>query len=475
MKRRLLWQLFPSQLLIIFISLMTYVWLEQLDVEKTIPRAALFGIAAYAAALCAAFVSRLIVEPLRQSLREIRRGAETFSRGELARRLSVPEPREFHELAHTLNRVGVQLKDRIEVAERQRNELNAILGSMREGLIVLDKEYRLIRLNDAAEGLLGISRATSLGKMVYEVIRNVALQRLLEQAIAERRDVESSITLFDPVERSIQVYARVLSDGEALKSVLIVLNDLTHVHRLENVRREFVANVSHELRTPITSIKGFVETLLDGALDNPDEARRFLEIIARQVDRLSAIFDDLLSLSRIEQQESSGDLVFEPIAIKDLLETTIQSFEKRAAERSIELRIEGETGEILINRNLIEQAIGNLIDNALKHSGDGSSIQVGARFQGADVILSVADAGTGMEPEHLTRIFERFYRVDKGRTRKQGGTGLGLSIVKHIAQVHGGSVDVKSQLGEGSTFYLRFPRNRTLGTLGPEVQSSDAP
>ena len=457
MKRRLLWQLFPSYVVVIVVSLMTYAWLDHIDSERFVSRGLIFLFAFAIGVCCAVFFTRLIIIPLRYSLREIRRGADLFSRGELSRRLSVVEPKEFHDLAHTLNRVGVELKDRIEIAERQRNELNVILSAMREGVMVLDRDHRIVRMNEAAERLLGMSRATSIGKMAYELVRNVALQRLLDQAIAEQRDIEGEVTLFDPSERSIQVYARVLSDGVSLKGILVVLNDLTHLHRLENVRREFVANVSHELRTPITSIKGFVETLQDGAIDNPAEARRFLEIIGRQVDRLSSIFDDLLSLSSIEQQEGTGEFAFERVKIQELVDSTLQSFEKRGKEKNISFVRDIVAGDFMINRNLMEQALGNLIDNALKLSPENSQIIIRASRVDADIVLAVEDSGPGIEAEHLTRIFERFYRVDKGRSRKVGGTGLGLSIVKHIAQVHSGSVDVKSVVGEGTTFFIRIP------------------
>lgn len=441
---------------------MTYGWLDQIDAERFVSRAVISLLALSAGILCAVFFSRMIIVPLRLSLGEIRRGADLFSRGELSRRLSVPEPKEFYDLAHTLNRVGVEMKSRISVVERQRNELNAILSSMREGVMVLDSGNRIVRLNEAAERLLGVSRRNALGKLIFELVRNVSLQRLLDQAIAERRDIEGEVTLFDPAERSVQVYARIISDGVSLDGILVVLNDLTHLHRLENVRREFVANVSHELRTPITSVKGFVETLLDGAIDNPKEARRFLEIIGRQVDRLSSIFDDLLSLSRIEQQEGSGELNFERVAVRDLVEAMLQAFEKRAREKEISFVLELTNHHCMINRNLMEQALGNLVDNALKLSPEGAAIIIKSEVVGGDILFSIADSGPGIEAEHLARVFERFYRVDKGRSRQQGGTGLGLSIVKHIAQVHGGSVDVKSQVGQGTTFFVRIPSEQRL-------------
>jgi two-component system phosphate regulon sensor histidine kinase PhoR len=234
---------------------------------------------------------------------------------------------------------------------------------------------------------------------------------------------------------------------------------------LENVRRDFVANVSHELKTPIASIKGFVETLLDGAADDPVDNRRFLQIVAKQADRLAAIIEDLLALSRIEQSEGAGTLPLEPTRIADVLTAVIGECAPRAAEKSIRLVTACEddlTAEV--NPPLLEQALINLADNAIKYSDDGRTTTIDAVAEGVDgtaqLVLSVRDEGRGIAPEHLPRLFERFYRVDSARSRALGGTGLGLSIVKHIAQAHGGTVTVESTVGVGTTFTMRLPLAR---------------
>jgi two-component system phosphate regulon sensor histidine kinase PhoR len=458
MKRRLLWQLIPSYLIIIAMTLMTYIWLEVVDSEHIVNRIGLFVVAASVGVLLAFFFARLLVEPLRLSLLEIRRGTDYFARGEFSRRISVVEPKELHDLAHSLNRMSSELKSQVAESESRLGELTVILGAMREGVIVLDHQYNLARINEAALGLLALTADQVLGKPVYGVIRNVALQAILDQAISEKRPSEGDVVLVDPSERTVQVYACPLEGPTGEGGLLIVLNDITHIQRLENVRREFVANVSHELRTPITSIKGFVETLLDGAAQDPEESRRFLEIIARQVERLIAIFDDLLSLSRIEQQEGREELQFQQVVLKDFLEAALQPFEQKAREKKIALILETTSEEVALNRNLMEQAISNLVDNALKLSPDSSTLTVRGGVHLDQVEFAVVDRGPGIEREHLPRIFERFYRVDRGRSRKQGGTGLGLSIVKHIAQLHRGSVDVHSIVGEGSSFFIRIPR-----------------
>jgi two-component system phosphate regulon sensor histidine kinase PhoR len=240
------------------------------------------------------------------------------------------------------------------------------------------------------------------------------------------------------------------------------MNDMTRLHKLENLRRDFVANVSHELKTPITSIQGYVETLLDGALENSADARRFLEIIAKQSSRLDAIIDDLLTLSRIEQKTDQQDIILEPTAILPLLESAVMTCQPQAEEKKSRINIQcPENLKADINKNLIEQAVMNLLKNAIMYSPEKSAITVKAypskSAEQEKIIIAVEDQGIGIASEHLERLFERFYRCDKGRSKERGGTGLGLSIVKHIAMAHGGSVAVKSQLGQGSVFSISIP------------------
>jgi len=234
---------------------------------------------------------------------------------------------------------------------------------------------------------------------------------------------------------------------------------VTRLRRLENVRRDFVANVSHELKTPITAIRGFVETLLDGAIDSKEDARRFLEIIIRQSERLQSIIEDLLSLSRIEQESEKGGIELQEGPVRSVLLSAIQSCEPTAQQKSVELQLVCDDAlRSRLNAPLLEQAVVNLIDNAVKYSPENSVVLVQAMSRGDQVVIEVRDQGRGIAREHLPRVFERFYRVDKARSRKQGGTGLGLAIVKHIAQAHGGRVTVESEPGSGSTFRLHLPQ-----------------
>ena len=251
-----------------------------------------------------------------------------------------------------------------------------------------------------------------------------------------------------------------------------MLHDVTHLRRLEMSRRDFVANVSHELKTPITSIKGFVETLLAGALQEPENARNFLGIVSRQTDRLNEIIDDLLSLSRIERDAEQGRVFLTAGRLKAVLDSAIQICEAKATAKKITVQLNcPDQLQARDNAPLLEQALVNLIDNAVKYSPAGSAVQVEALRDDAEVVVRVRDQGVGIEKSQLDRIFERFYRVDAGRSRKIGGTGLGLAIVKHIAQAHHGRVTVESTPGEGSLFSLHLRRSNP----GPLTKTQNLP
>ncbi len=261
-------------------------------------------------------------------------------------------------------------------------------------------------------------------------------------------------------ERVMQAHGSALHDLEGRPiGAVIVLNDVTDFRKLENIRRDFVANVSHELKTPVTSIKGFVETLLDGAMDDPVDSDRFLRIIAKQADRLHAIIEDLLALSKIEQAEDAEALALTPVPLKQLLDSAAATCQSSARDRQIEVRLECPPElYVQVNPLLFEQVLVNLMDNAIKYSETEHQVNVVAAAVAGEVTISVSDQGCGIADEHLSRIFERFYRVDRARSRKLGGTGLGLAIVKHIVQAHHGRVTVESTVGVGSTFTIHLPQ-----------------
>jgi len=412
------------------------------------------GVASVAAA-SGLWFSRRISRPLE----EIRRGAERFARGDLKYSVPLPHTAEMAAVAESLNRMAQQLEHRIRANVRQNTEQEAVLASMVEGVLAVDTDERVISLNQAAAELLGSNQAEAQGRHLQEVIRNADLRRFVATALNCAAPVEGDVVLGSGHDRVLQAHGTALRDvaGQAIGAV-IVLNDITRLRRLENLRRDFVANVSHELKTPITSIKGFVETLLDGALHQPEDAERFLRIVAKQADRLNAIIEDLLSLSRIEQGEETGDIVLERLPLRPVLLDALDEIAPRAADKRIEIRLAcDEALAAEINAPLLEQAVINLLDNAVKYSEPGREVDLTAAKNGGEVLVTVRDQGCGVEAEHVPRLFERFYRVDRARSRKLGGTGLGLAIVKHIVNAHGGQVTVESTPGRGSAFTIRLP------------------
>ncbi len=422
---------------------------------------------AVAAAIVCLAVSGRIARPIE----EMKRGVERLAAGELDHRLYVPPSAEIGSLAVVINEMAAQLEDRIRLITAQRNEQEAVFLSMVEGVLAVDMGERVLRMNQAAGALLGASPAEAQGKMIQEVVRNPELQKFIAQTLSnEKTPTESEILLREEGERWLQAHGAVLHDASGRQmGAVVVLNDMTRIRRLENFRRDFVANVSHELRTPITAIKGFVETLLDGAMREPESAEKFLGIIARQADRLNAIINDLLLLSKLEQQGERGTVMTETASIRGVLDAAIELCAFKADRKKVPIRVRCEdTLRAKVNVPLLEQALVNLVDNAVKYSEPGSPVTVEAALRNGSLVIEVSDEGPGIEREYLPRIFERFYRVDKGRSREMGGTGLGLSIVKHIAQAHGGAVAVQSEPGKGSRFTL------TLPARPPEGESQDA-
>lgn len=413
-------------------------------------------VAAVVAGVSLVFATRRLGRRLDDVLGAVKR----FGVGELGFRLRVPREDLVRELSLAVNQMGARLGARLGKAQQRAIDEAAILSSMAEGVIVIDGAERVVRMNDAARSFFATHLGEVKGRPIQEVLLNAELQRFITRLLRVREAAETSIVLMEDPERHLRIYGRPLkTDGGDAARVLVVCTDVTRLRRLEMMRRDFVSNVSHELRTPITSIKGFVETLLDGAVDNPVEARRFLEIIERQADRLDTIFEDLLNLSRIEQGEETATISLEREDIAAITARVVEASEPRAGAKKVVIEQVGRAIESpRINASLLEQAITNLVDNAIAHTEAGGRIVVRVEEAPDEYIIAVSDTGCGIDKVHLGRLFERFYRVDKARTRKVGGTGLGLAIVKHIAQVHGGRASVESTVGVGSTFRIHLPK-----------------
>jgi two-component system, OmpR family, phosphate regulon sensor histidine kinase PhoR len=422
--------------------------------------------AALIMAVVAALLSFAFVRRITRPVRELEQGAQRFAQGDFSGKIGLPAIEELQHLASALNDMAQQIRQRIETITRQRNEQEAILASMAEGVIAVDAGEQVLSVNEAAAGLFGIDREHAAGKFLSETIRNSAVQGFVKKVLVSSQPVESDITLPPMIGvkngnhgRFLQMHGTILRDGSGTTiGALLVASDVTRLRQLENVRKEFVANVSHELRTPLTTIKGFVETLQSGALENKEDATRFLSIISEQVNRLNELLEDLLSLAVIEREEETRTLVFSQHSILETAQAAVKNYEHPASLKNITLHVSGDAGcTAKINRPLIEQAIGNLVDNAIKYSEPQRAVSIEVSCLDREIVIAVKDQGIGISPEHRERLFERFYRVDKARSRKAGGTGLGLAIVKHIITTHGGHVTVESEPGKGSIFSIIIP------------------
>jgi two-component system phosphate regulon sensor histidine kinase PhoR len=411
-------------------------------------------------AILAAGISLLISRRITRPIVAMKKSAGHFADGDFSHRLAAPDSEEMAGLAEALNQMASQLDNRIKTIINQRNELETVLSSMREGVVAVDNKERIISMNQAAAVLFECDPVKSQDKNIQEVVRNLPLQQFIRKAISGREPEEDDIVLYQNGERILNLKSSPLLDANKEQiGTLVVYNDVTQLRRLENMRRDFVANVSHEIKTPLTAIKGFVETLYRGKVEKPEETERFLGIIQKHVDRLSSIIEDLLSLSRIEQEDEGRTIQLERGYIEDVFKSAIQICRPKAEEKEITINLICEEQlRSNFDPTLLEQAVVNLLDNAIKYSEPNSAIHLTANLNDSEVKIIVEDQGIGIAKKHLPRLFERFYRVDKARSRKLGGTGLGLAIVKHIAQAHGGQVTVKSTPGKGSTFTIHLPK-----------------
>lgn len=401
-------------------------------------------------------------------------GAERFARGDLDHRLEVAGPLEVRVLAEKMETMAAQLRQRFDLISRQRNQQEAMLRGMVEGVLALDPEGRVLELNAAAATMLGIDPETARGRLIHETVRKPDLLDFIENVVQAGGPIAGDITLHVPEDRHFHVHGASLFDAQRDRiGTLVVLHDVTRLRRLETIRRDFVANVSHELRTPITSIKGYAETLLDGALDDRADAERFVATILKQADRLIAIISDIFALSRIEDEAEKKGIERRPSAIREAIESAVRICQPQAEEKSIAFEIDVEEPLVAeINPPLVEQAVVNLLDNAVKYSPAGAKVRIVGRREDRYAVIRVIDQGCGIEAKHLPRLFERFYRVDKSRSRELGGTGLGLAIVKHIVAAHDGTVTVESRPGQGSTFSVYLPIEAAAAPAAPTASPS---
>lgn len=357
------------------------------------------------------------------------------------------------DLTQSLNNANERIKN----LEKQNITTSAILNSMVEGVIMLDEDARIISCNTTVEKIFNIDKERIEGKFFLEAIGNNDILELINNVLEKKQFISRELDINWPLKKIFHINASPILDSDKINGCLLVIHDITKIRKLEAMRRDFVANVSHELRTPLTSIKGFIETLLDGAIDDKENAEQFLKIIKKQADRFDNLINDLLSLSGLESKEIK--LKLEPIELKEFNNKILLNFKSQIKKKNIQVTSElKENLFINADREKLEQVLTNLIDNAIKFNKENGFIKIYDEVYDNGIKIIVEDSGIGIPEKDIPRIFERFYRVDKARSRDLGGTGLGLSIVKHIIELHGGVVGVESIEGLGSKFYFSLPK-----------------
>jgi two-component system phosphate regulon sensor histidine kinase PhoR len=419
------------------------------------------GLLALALALAVWWLfSRRVTEPVAQ----MRAVAHRMAEGEFDRQAPVHGTGEIAELGAALNRMASRLKEKIEDLDRERSKLAAVLDGMAEGVIALDPRGRILLVNPTARAMFTLQAQPAEGRPFVEVVRQKALLDLLEacRACAPGETCRREVELGPPLGRILEAHAVPVRFGAEGAGSLLVLHDITALRHLEQVRKEFVANVSHELRTPLTSIRGYLETLLDGGLEDATQARRFLEVAHTHTERLSRLVDDLLQLSDLE----TGKVTLKPapVALHEVAGHVLAMLDSPAAQKHITLCNDVPPDlAVRADRDRLAQILVNLVDNAVKYTPEGGRVAVGAARQpGGQVEVRVADTGIGIPSTDLPRLTERFYRVDKARSRELGGTGLGLAIVKHLVQAHGGELTIESELNRGTTVRFTLPAQPAL-------------
>lgn len=367
---------------------------------------------------------------------------------------------ELSKVSFALNKMAEKLDELFQRVAFEKGQLEAVLSSMNEGVMLLSPKGEIMLVNDALSEMFEL-KGNPIDRQYWEVLRNKDINELIEKVFRSNKDSRKEISIFYPMERNYLVNVRTLDYPE--KVLIFVVFDITDFKSLEKIKADFIANVSHELRTPLTAIKGYTETLEEDAYENREDRRHFLGIIKRHTDRLINIVSDLLVLSEIESKESlsleMSNPDFEDVDINEVVKSSYESLRTRISEKNLQvvINLKEEIPGIKGNRFLLEQMLINLIDNAVKYTPESGTVRINTSSEDSSVNLEISDTGIGIPKENLNRIFERFYRVDKTRSRKLGGTGLGLSIVKHVAIIHNGKIDVESEVGKGSRFTIRLP------------------
>ncbi|MEX1224405.1 MAG: ATP-binding protein [Pirellulales bacterium] len=448
---RLFWKFFLTQAALLVVLALVVVGLDN-------DRLVLLACGVYLIVGLAAtyWITRSAVLPIRQLTRELQR----LELGESPDPVYVASFDEVGQLADRFNRMSQRIGARLSELDDSRGRMATVLGNMIEGVIAVDERQRVLFANDAAGRLLGFEPAQAVGRGLMESVRNHVLHEAVNTAFAaggSKSVVPRTLVLESPTHSQTLSINTTRLPGKPCPGVVLVLHDVTELRRLENLRQDFVANVSHELKTPLSSIKAYAETLQNGALADSEHNHLFVARIEEQADRLHQLIIDMLSLARIESGQQTFEIV--RIDLGPIVTEVCEQALPAAEEQQLRLHVEAsaEPCQVRADEEGLREIVANLVSNAVKYTPAGGQVWVRYRTEDRQVVIEVQDTGIGIPTDGQARVFERFYRVDRARSRELGGTGLGLSIVKHLCLAFGGSVAVKSKLGEGSTFTVRLP------------------
>jgi two-component system, OmpR family, phosphate regulon sensor histidine kinase PhoR len=421
-------------------------------------------IAVMAGILIASLLGYRMAVNITKPIEEITYIASRIAKGDFSKRINIKDRNEIGILAGSINDMASKLNDTIMSLQDKNIKLESIMSSVVNGIIAIDSSERVLFINPVAQSLLNITEKDIVGKHLLQVVRNNSIDTYLKAILQDKKFFDNEIIIDDPDERVLKFYTNPIkqTDESDIDGIIITLQDITELRKLERMRTEFVANVSHELKTPLTSIKGFVETLKMGDIEDKQDTERFLNIIEAEADRLYRLINDILSLSELEQKRVKT--AKEEIKVEKTIREVISMLKSQGDKKNIELALDIKQGlnNLIGDTDMLKQMLINLVDNAIKYTPENGKVLVEAynlsdETEMDKIVIKVKDNGIGIPEKHIPRLFERFYRVDKARSRRVGGTGLGLAIVKHIVILYNGEIEVESEVGKGTEFRIILP------------------
>lgn len=418
------------------------------------------GIGVFASIILTAIIAFWFSNRITKPVNELIKVTKDISDGNFSRRSDINLDDEIGELSRTFNIMAEKLEYTLAEMTDKNIKVESIINSMYSGVIAVDNNLRIMLINTISCGMFGIKNGPGvIGMNIIEIVRNNKVNNMLKDTIKNNIPYNAEISIGPPIDKTYKVYATPIktnSPKQINSGGIVTIHDVTNLKKLEQIRTEFVSNVTHELKTPLTSIRGFIETLKSGAIEDKNVAVKFLDIIDIEAERLSILINDILQLSEIESRQRDSDIACHNI--KDIVKEVLDMLQGVSAKKGVKLDVEVEEDiKVNANRNRIKQMLINLIDNAIKYNFENGTVEIRVYKKEAKIFFIVKDNGIGIDDQHIPRIFERFYRVDKGRSRNMGGTGLGLSIVKHIVNSYNGNINITSKPGKGTEFIIQLP------------------